>query len=128
MAELVKVLGLEKTIAKLRDKAAKSIKDDNVSVVVGYQTNYAIYVHEILTNYHPVGQAKFLEQPLRENRNKYGQLLTKVVQNGGTLAQGLVMAGLALQRDSQLLVPVDTGQLKNSAFTRLDRGLAAPSI
>lgn len=34
------------------------------------------------------------------------------------LARGLVRAGLWLQRESMLLVPVLTGQLKNSANTR----------
>lgn len=33
-------------------------------------------------------------------------------------AQGLKMAGLYLQAESQKLVPVDTGNLKASAFTR----------
>lgn len=37
------------------------------------------------------------------------------------LELGLVKAGLFLQRQSQKVVPVDTGALKNSAFTRLDR-------
>ena len=32
--------------------------------------------------------------------------------------RGLKRAGLFLQRESQLLVPVDTGNLKGSAFTR----------
>ena len=39
----------------------------------------------------------------------------------GSLEKGLVLAGLRLQRDSQKLVPVDTGNLKGSAFTRLDK-------
>jgi hypothetical protein len=32
--------------------------------------------------------------------------------------RGLVKAGLMLQRESQKIVPIDTGALKNSAFTR----------
>jgi hypothetical protein len=31
---------------------------------------------------------------------------------------GISMAGLLVQRESQLIVPVDTSNLKNSAFTR----------
>ena len=31
---------------------------------------------------------------------------------------GLSMAGLLIQRESQLIVPIDTSNLKNSAFTR----------
>lgn len=34
------------------------------------------------------------------------------------MIRGLVKAGLFLQRKSQQIVPVDTGALKNSAFTR----------
>lgn len=37
---------------------------------------------------------------------------------GLRVAVGLKAAGLALQRESQRLVPVDTGNLKASAFTR----------
>ena len=37
---------------------------------------------------------------------------------GLKMALGLKAAGLKLQRDSQRLVPVDTGNLKASAFTR----------
>ena len=33
-------------------------------------------------------------------------------------SRGLVKAGLFVQRESQKIVPVDTGNLKNSAFTR----------
>lgn len=37
---------------------------------------------------------------------------------------GLVRAGLFLQRESQKVVPVDTGALKNSAFTRKIKNIA----
>lgn len=36
------------------------------------------------------------------------------------MAAGLVAAGLLLQKLSQAVVPVDTGALKNSAFTRVE--------
>lgn len=39
--------------------------------------------------------------------------------NLAALKKGLVKAGLHLQRASQQVVPVDTGALKNSAFTRV---------
>ncbi|MBC8587108.1 HK97-gp10 family putative phage morphogenesis protein [Paratissierella segnis] len=41
------------------------------SVIVGFDEEYAIFVHENLEAHHPVGQAKFLEQPLNENKDKY---------------------------------------------------------
>lgn len=36
------------------------------------------------------------------------------------MAQALLLAGLRLQRESQLLCPVLTGNLRNSAFTRVE--------
>lgn len=36
---------------------------NTISVEVGYTTEYAIYVHEILRYRHPTGKAKFLEDP-----------------------------------------------------------------
>lgn len=141
MADVVKIQGLESLVAKLRAKAASAAKDGDVSVVVGYTTEYAVWVHENLEAAHgqafnvkhaaeikaglehsrgPLQQAKFLEQPARENRADYAADVEKVVRAGKTLAQALLVAGLHLQRDSQELVPVDTGLLRASAFTRLE--------
>jgi hypothetical protein len=39
-----------------------------VTVATGMQAPYAIYVHEILENLHPVGQAKFMESVINESR------------------------------------------------------------
>lgn len=51
----------------------------NPSVIVGFEEEYAIYVHENLEAHHDVGQAKFLEQPLKENSDKYvGHVRDKV--------------------------------------------------
>jgi len=52
--------------------------------------------------------------------------VSKVLQNlkkakfglGRELEKGLTLAGLFLQRKSQDVVPIDTGALRNSAFTR----------
>lgn len=119
---MAKIENVKKVIAALRARAAKAQKDTNVSVVVGYTQSYAIYVHENLEAYHPVGQAKYLEQPARLLAPVLAQIVRDAMKQGKTLAQGLLLAGLRLQRESQLLVPVDTGALKNSAFTRLEQG------
>ncbi len=66
------------------------------------------------------GQAKFLEQPFRELRSELASMIVLAVKNGATLLQALYIAGLRLQRESQLLVPVVSGNLKASAFTRKD--------
>lgn len=40
------------------------------------------------------------------------------IKMGVGMERGLIRAGRFLQRESQLIVPVDTSNLKNSAFTR----------
>src|SRR5690606_37718863 len=52
----------------------------NPSVIVGYTEEYAIFVLDNLEAHHPVGQAKFLEQPLKENADKYAEHVTNKVQ------------------------------------------------
>jgi len=90
-----------------------------ISCIVGYTQNYALYVHENLQAHHEVGQAKYLEQPFRQGANELGRMIKEAVAKGASLGQALLLAGLRLQRESQQLVPVDTGALKASAFTRL---------
>jgi hypothetical protein len=122
---MAEIQNLARLVAKLRAAAAKAISDSNVSVAVGYTQNYSIYVHENLQAKHPVGQAKFLEQPARTMQRELGEVVAQAAIRGQTLATGLLLAGLRLQRESQKLVPVDTGALKNSAFTELEQGVAA---
>ena len=117
---MAKIENLERLVATLRSKAAKAVKDADVSVIVGYTQNYAIFVHENLEAIHPVGQAKFLEQPARTEQGAIAKIVRDALSQGKTMAQALVLAGLYLQRASQKLVPIDTGALKNSAFTRLE--------
>lgn len=64
------------------------------------------------------GQAKFLEAPAREYRNVLGQIVLTAIKRGASFIHALYLAGLRLQREAQLRVPVDTGNLKASAFTR----------
>jgi len=65
----------------------------------------------------PGQQAKFLEQPYREMRPELVQAVIEARRKGAGIVQSLLFAGLRLQRASQKLVPVDTGNLKGSAFT-----------
>lgn len=67
-------------------------------------------------------QPKFLETPLREKRDLLARIVVTALGQGKTMAQALLLAGLRLQRESMMLVPVDTGNLKASAFTRLEHG------
>ena len=134
MAIGTKITGLEKLTAKLRDLAAKSRRDDDCQVTVGFTAAYAIYVHENLqmkwrglprksgkgVYWGPHGQAKFLEGPAREMAAELAQIAYVAVAQGKSLSQGLLLAGLRLQREAQQRVPVVTGNLRASAFTRLE--------
>lgn len=100
------------------------------SVQVGYTQKYGLYVHENLTARHPVGQAKFLETPARTMKKELTNQVLKMVQRlispsykisrEVALRKALIVAGLRLQRASQLLVPVDTSALKASAYTAVE--------
>ena len=131
-----KVEGL-KSVQKAMSRMIRSkigLGKNQPSVIVGYTANYALYVHENIEmkgrglprrapskgNYwDPAGrgQAKFLEGPARQHRKVYGSIIVQAVKRGATVMMALFMAGLRLQRDSMLLVPVDLGILKASAFT-----------
>jgi hypothetical protein len=127
--------GFDKVQALLIKLANKYGDDPKVSVIVGYTAAYAVHVHENIEmkwkglprqkphkgNYWDPqgrGQAKFLEQPARELKREFSKIIVGACSNGAKLHQALMMAGLRLQRESQQLVPVDTGNLKASAFTR----------
>lgn len=89
-------------------------------VIVGYTAEYAIFVHENLEANHPNGgQAKYLEQPAREYQKRMAKMVADYLKQGMPLAQALYLTGLFLQGESQKLVPVDTGNLRASAFTRI---------
>lgn len=45
-------------------KTLKGYSDSGALGEVSYHAPYATYVHEILTNYHPVGEAKYLENAI----------------------------------------------------------------
>ena len=111
---------LKRLEQKHQGRKAKAGMGD--SVVVGFTAAYGLRVHEDMEAYHRVGQAKFLEQPARElsNDGTLGAIVRKAVVAGKTVLEGLLLAGLRLQREAQLLVPVDTGALKASAYTRVE--------
>ena len=136
---MVKILNVKKVNRKLQKLGKRYGKP--VSVSVGYKAAYALYVHENTAmvlkgtprpkirgryrgNYwDPKGAtSKFLEIPLRRDKNQLVQIVERALEGGATMEQALILAGLFLQRESQMLVPVDTGNLKASAFTEVDKG------
>ena len=116
MAELN---NFERLVAKLRDRAAEARKDEG-SVVVGYTASYAIYVHENRQARHPVGRAGFLLDVAREIGSDLRKEVEAGMKAGLGLARSLLRAGLLLQRTSQQNCPIDTGNLRASAFTRAE--------
>ncbi len=117
---MAKILNKERLIQKLRRKRQYAKDNLNAAVLVGYTASYAIYVHENLEAYHEVGQAKFLEEPARTLRPEIVSIIDQALQAGQSMGDALLLAGLRLQAESQLLCPVDTGNLRASAFTRLE--------
>lgn len=135
---MAKIEGLKSLLAKLKKREAEAAHDAKVSVVVGFSSAGAIHVHENMepktlgmgvprpsglgvywgpSNYGP----KYLERPARELAPELGDMVRKAVQKKLTLTQGLLLAGLRLQRESQELVPVEYGVLKGSAFTEEEK-------
>jgi hypothetical protein len=105
--------------------ALKAVKGARVEKVIGFNAKYAVFVHEILDNKHPVGQAKFLETALRQGKD----FLPKAIQHHCKEAKspqqwldGVVRAvndvGEQIIGNAQSLTPVKTGFLVASATTR----------
>jgi len=118
---LPKLEGLRELLDALKRRQREWLANGKgATVVVGYTQNYALYVHEDLTAHHNVGQAKYLEQPAREFGNVIGKLVSETFRQTHNLTKSLLVGGLRLQRESQLLVPVRYGLLKASAFTRAE--------
>lgn len=117
-----KINNIVRLLTKLKALQKKADSERKLSVVVGYTQSYAVYVHENTSAEHPVGNAKFLEGPARRLAPILSETIRAVAEQTGSLAKGLLVAGLRLQRESQMEVPVDTSALKASAFTAIDPG------
>lgn len=115
-----KIQGITSLKSKLR-QMAQGPRLQSTAVVTGFTQNYALYVHEDMEAHHNVGQAKFLEQPSMTLVPEFRRIIEGAMDSGASLEQALLLAALRLQREAQLLVPVDTAALKNSAFTVVDK-------
>jgi hypothetical protein len=56
------------------------VDSKDLQATVSYDTEYAIYVHENLTNRHTTGSSKFLEKPLDENKYKYVNKMAETIK------------------------------------------------
>lgn len=126
MAEVQKIKELS---SQLTGRLKRSQSEDQRRINVGFTAAYAIYVHEDLEARHVVGQAKYLSDAVWRFKDVVSQLVVDAMKRGLTMEQALLIGGLRIQRESQLLVPIDTGNLKNSAFTSIvldERDLVKP--
>jgi hypothetical protein len=125
MAVVERVHEVRRALAK---RLAKAQRENGTAAVVGYTAEYAVYVHENLepapdakATARGAGQGKFLETPAREKGHEIGKVASQALRRGLPLEMALYRAGLRLQAISQdQYVPVDLGNLKASAFTRIE--------
>lgn len=100
-------------IIEQRKEAAKKAVELSV-VRVGYTAAYAIYVHERTELYHKVGQAKFLEQPMRTEAAEMARIVAVTMERTKDIKASHIEAAKHLVMVSLPLVPVATGFLKGS--------------
>jgi hypothetical protein len=138
MAEVV--VGLDKLIAKMKQKIKEAKAWDDISVNVGYSAPHAAFVHEDLEALHgaaynaahekdfaagrdvprrPQEQAKYLEDPSRRLRDDMATIVRDSLKSGDLIAKALYKAGAYLLEASKELVPTDTGELMDSGFVRV---------
>lgn len=122
---MANIEGLDKVVKKL-EALANDKNWDGTGVVVGYTQSYAVNVHEDLDASHRAGKtAKFLEGPAREYNTQISELINRTYKATKDIKKALMVGGLFLQRKSQMIVPIDTGALRASAFTALDKDAAS---
>lgn len=124
MSKVIGVKAVANALKKKLNKAQQDIDKAGGSVVVGFTQRYAVHVHEDLEAYHPVGEAKYLENALAENKSKLIAVIKTVYKKSNSLMKAIAYAALmVLQREAQKKTPVDTSALKASAFTCYEKDL-----
>lgn len=86
--------GLGKKIINFGRKLIGKKAKKDFGYEVGYSQSYAVWVHENVTAHHPVGQAKFLEQPARALRGELGRIVAlemKAKSNQGVFSREEVL-------------------------------------
>lgn len=110
--------GLESVLTEIRKRRAKAQLDSKAITKVGYSAPHAVPVHERMDQHHVKGQAKFLEQPLRTERQIMATIVRKRLMARESLKSAQLAAAKHLMSVSLPLVPRDTGELASSAFIK----------
>lgn len=108
---------LERVLEELR-KRRRTLGDRLSRVSVGYTAPHAVPVHERLDVHHSIGQAKYLEQPLRTEQKQMAAIVRSRLRAQLTLLAAQLEAAKHLMKVSLQLVPYDTGELRDSWFIR----------
>ena len=116
-----RVYNLDRVLTELRKRRAKAGLDGLSTLKVGYGAKHAVPVHERLDVHHPIGQAKFLEQPIRTEAKTMGDIIKKKLMARESLKVAHMEAAKHLMKVSLQLVPVDTGELRDSWFIKAAR-------
>lgn len=121
MASAIKAVanidGVDKVIVSIEKMSIKGKK--KLTLNIGYEADYAIYVHENLNARHINGRAKFLEKPARMLSKKISDMVKDTLQRKRGLEEGLMKSGNMLLDASKKEVPVDTGNLRDSGFVKV---------
>ena len=123
---MAKLEGIENVKRVLRELRKRASQHRYVSIVTGYTQNYALVVHETNKNYR-TGSWKYLEIPARALRGELARIVRDTYKRTRNLEKACIIAGMRLQRESQLMCPVDTSALKASAFTAREKDLESVS-
>ena len=82
--ESMKIVPIDTGVLRASAATRAEGKGFDTAVIVSYGTDYGVYVHEDLEASHKPGKrAKFLEQPLRDNREKIAQIVRDEIEKEG---------------------------------------------
>lgn len=130
---MAEMRGADRVISKLQAMQEQA-KQMDAAVIVGFTAAYALFVHENMemrlagqprpsglgVYWGPKGGPKFLEAPFRELKDVLVGIIQKALKKGVPMSQALLLAGLRVQRESMQRTPVEYGNLRASAFTRIE--------
>lgn len=108
-----------KTASNLKRIREQQKRQRKSTFAITYTAPHAAKIHEDMEMPHTNGQAKFLEIPLRLHGKKITRMVKELMKQGKTLRKALLEVAYWLLEESKKLVPVDTGELRDSGKVRI---------